>query len=216
MRTTRIRGLVATLVVGLLAGSRFEAPEPEVESVAAPPLRLVLNLSARRLYVYEHGERTHSYTVAVGQPGHRTPTGNFRITRVVWNPWWRPPDRAWARGERPTPPGPNNPMGRVKMYFRDLYYIHGTPHTGTLGRAVSHGCVRMSNANAIALARLVHKYGSPGVSEETIDRLVAHSSRTRTIWLERPIPLEVVWGSAAVPDGSAGRYAVAGVPGSSS
>ena len=176
----------------------------------APGLKLVLNIAARRLHVYENGERTRTYTVSVGKPGHRTPVGSYRISRVEWNPWWHPPNSPWARGKKPTPPGPRNPMGRVKMYFRNLYFIHGTPETGTLGQAVSHGCVRMSNGNAIALARLVHEYGSPNVSKATIDRLVGNSKATRTIWLKRPIPFEVVSGAAEVHDGQLEIYATEG------
>jgi hypothetical protein len=176
----------------------------------APGLKLVLNIAARRLHVYENGERTRTYTVSVGKPGHRTPVGSYRISRVEWNPWWHPPNSPWARGKKPTPPGPKNPMGRVKMYFRNLYFIHGTPETGTLGQAVSHGCVRMSNGNAIALARLVHEYGSPNVSKATIDRLVGNSKATRTIWLKRPIPFEVVSGAAEVHDGRLEIYATEG------
>jgi hypothetical protein len=176
----------------------------------APGLKLVLNIAARRLHVYENGERTRTYTVSVGKPGHRTPVGSYRISRVEWNPWWHPPNSPWARGKKPTPPGPRNPMGRVKMYFRNLYFIHGTPETGTLGQAVSHGCVRMSNGNAIALARLVHEYGSPNVSKATIDRLVGNSKATRTIWLKRPIPFEVVSGAAEVHDGRLEIYATEG------
>lgn len=192
-----IIGLLGTIGTALLAGSRARAEE----DASAASLRLVLNLSARRLHVYENGERTRSYTVSVGKPKHRTPVGSYRISRVVWNPWWHPPNSKWARGKKPTPPGPSNPMGRVKMYFRELYYIHGTPQTGSLGQAVSHGCVRMSNSNAIALARKVHEHGSPNVKPSVIDKLVSNSRSTRTIWLKKPVPFQVRSSSAEVNDG---------------
>lgn len=191
----RVRTLAATLMVTALAGAGLDSRTAERE--AAPGLRLVLNAAAYRLDVYEGGERTRSYTVAVGMPGHRTPSGSFRISKIIWNPWWNPPSRAWARDAQRTPPGPGNPMGRVKMYFRNLYFIHGTPNEASLGSAASHGCVRMANEDAIELARLVHRYGSPEVSRSTIDGLVEDSRDTRTIHLARPIPLEIVYGGAA-------------------
>ncbi len=200
MRMERKRSVVAAVVLGLLAmtgGERAEQP------VAA--MKIVVNTSTKKLHVYENGERTRTYTVAVGKKGHRTPTGTYSISRVIWNPWWRPPAREWARGKKVTPPGPNNPMGRVKMYFRELYFIHGTPHSGTLGQAVSHGCVRMSNSDAIELARLVHKYGG-GATTTLIDRLVNNSKATREIWLKRRIPVEIVAGNAGLGDGGADRY----------
>lgn len=202
--------MLGAIAAGWVAGVAVDRPVPAAAGIArgvagteaaapAASLRIVVDVAARRLHVYENGERTRTYRVAVGRPGHRTPVGGYAITRVVWNPWWRPPDRAWARGEKDTPPGPDNPMGRVKMYFRDLYYIHGTPAEGSLGRAVSHGCVRLSNADAIELARLVHEYGG-GATPAELDRLVANRKRTRTIWLDRRVPVEIVSRSAAAAE----------------
>jgi len=204
MRFRRGRGLIMTLslaslpIVGLAVNAILPSVRPIAEPPAAPGLRLVINLAARRLYVYENGKRTRTYVVSVGKPGHRTPTGSFRISHVVWNPWWHPPQSKWARGKKVTPPGPGNPMGRVKMYFRSMYYIHGTPETSTLGQPVSHGCVRMYNRDAIALARLVMAHGAPHVSEAEVDRLVANHKATKTIWLRSSVPLQVVSSAAAV------------------
>ncbi|MFO7260757.1 MAG: L,D-transpeptidase [bacterium] len=207
IRTALVLVLAASAASGASgAADRLAAPESE----AAASLRLTLNLAAYRLYVYENGERTRSYRVAVGKPGHRTPTGSYRITRVVWNPWWHPPNRPWARGKKPTPPGPNNPMGRAKLYFMNLYYIHGTPYRKSLGTPASHGCVRMSNSDVIELARLVHEYASPNVSRSLIDRLVANPRMTRTIWLQRPVPFRVYAQRAEVLDGRLEVYASSG------
>jgi len=207
IRTAVVLGLAASVasVAGVRA-DRSAAPESE----AAASLRLTLNLAAYRLYVYENGERTRSYRVAVGKPGHRTPTGSYRISRVVWNPWWHPPNRPWARGKKPTPPGPSNPMGRAKLYFMDLYYIHGTPYRKSLGTPASHGCVRMANSDVIELARLVHEHASPNVSSSLIDRLVANPRMTRTIWLQRPVPFRVYSQRAEVLDGRLEVYAGSG------
>ena len=214
MGTTRNRGIMAALALGLAVGAATErplrqaAPTEAVETAERPAsMKLVLNLSARRLHVYQDGERTRSYTVSVGKPGHRTPTGTYSISRIIWNPWWHPPNSEWARGKKPTPPGPNNPMGRVKMYFRNMYYIHGTPATGSLGEAVSHGCVRMSNSDAMELATLIHEYGSPNLSSSELASLKANSSRTREIRLQRQVPLEVVSSAADVVDGRLEIYA---------
>lgn len=219
MRFRRGRGffltltLASLLIIGLAVRAILPSARVVEEHPEAASLRLVLNLAARRLYVYEDGKRTHTYVVSVGKPGHRTPTGRFRINHLIWNPWWRPPNSKWARGKKAVPPGPGNPMGRVKMYFRDKYYIHGTPETSTLGQPVSHGCVRMYNKDAIALARLIMSYGAPNVSEATIDGLVANPKTTKTYWLRTTVPLQVIASAAAVDgelleiDGSADELA---------
>ncbi len=78
-----------------------------------------------------------------------------------------PPASAWAKKEQPMPPGPGNPMGRVKLNFRPLYFLHGTPVPSSMGSAALHGCIRMHIADAIALARDVLAAG--GVDTATVD-----------------------------------------------
>lgn len=192
---------LATLVaVGLAIHAILPPAARKTEDDSAAALKLVLNLAARRLYVYENGKRTHTYVVSVGMPQHRTPTGSFRVSHMIWNPWWHPPNSKWARGKKPVPPGPSNPMGRVKMYFRDKYYLHGTPATSTLGQPVSHGCVRMYNKDAIALARLILSYGAPNVSKARIDAVVANSKKTTTMRLSSGVPLSIISHSAGIYD----------------
>lgn len=169
-------------------------------------LGLVLNLPAYRLDVYREGERIRSYTVAIGKRTHPTPVGTFRVSHVDWNPWWHPPDSPWAAGREVTPPGPTNPMGRVKIYFRDLYYLHGTPEVGSLGSAASHGCVRMRNEDVIELARLLHRYASPGVPAELLDRLEHDTGATRTLTLERSVLIELRYRVAELRDGRLKLY----------
>jgi lipoprotein-anchoring transpeptidase ErfK/SrfK len=109
-------------------------PTPLARADSAP-ISLALNVPAFRLDVMEDGERTRSYAVAVGSIEYPTPRGQYAITRVEWNPWWIPPESDWARDEKPTPPGPANPMGRVKLHFRPTYYLHGTPSERSIGSA---------------------------------------------------------------------------------
>jgi hypothetical protein len=165
-------------------------------------LHLVLNVAANRLFVYENGERTRAYTVSVGLPGYETPAGDYRINEVIWNPWWHPPNSNWARGRKPEPPGsPTNPMGRVKLLFAPLYYIHGTPETEALGDPASRGCVRMRNTDAIELTYLVHKYASPNVTQETLRQLERSPKQTRSIRLQRPIRFSTYYEVATVENG---------------
>ena len=91
------------------------------------PMRVVVNVPAFRVDVYVGDSVVQSMPIAVGMRSFRTPRGEFSITSVECNPWWIPPDRAWARKEKPTPPGPSNPMGRVKINFQPLYFLHSTP-----------------------------------------------------------------------------------------
>lgn len=167
---------------------------------AQQALRLDLNIPALRLTVYEGDRVLRSYPVAVGMVGHDTPTGSFDVDFAEWNPWWRPPAREWARDEKVTPPGPRNPMGRVKLYFEPLYFIHGTPESASIGTPASHGCVRMRNEDVIALARLIHERSAPSVVPQ-IDGIL-RSGRTRRVDFRTPVPLRIRYEPVEVADGS--------------
>ncbi len=68
--------------------------------------------------------------------------------------------------ESHAPPGPNNPVGLVWIDLSKPHYgIHGTPEPSTIGRTASHGCIRLTNWDALRLARLV-KPGTRVVFEQ--------------------------------------------------
>ena len=164
-------------------------------------LRLLLNVPAYRLDVIDHQQVTRSIPVAVGQPRYRTPLGHFQVDYTVWNPWWRPPPSDWARKERPQPPGWSNPVGRVKLHVSGLVFLHGTPLEDSRGSAASHACVRMSNEDAIALARQVHDRAGPRLSPVLLDSLVADTTRTLTLALSRTVPIDITYRLAEVRGG---------------
>ena len=166
---------------------------------APADLRLVLNIPASRLDVFEHGELTRSYPISAGRREFATPAGKYKISTVIWNPWWHPPKSEWARGEKPTPPGPANPMGRVKINFAPLYYIHGTPHEEDLGIPASHGCIRIGDDDLLELTHLIHKYRTPKVDPALLEKLEANRTMTRNFAV-RPIPFEVVYRLVEVVD----------------
>jgi murein L,D-transpeptidase YcbB/YkuD len=191
---------MGTLAAAVWLGCTAPAMAPAVPA-PADALLLELNIPAFRLDVRAGGRTLRSYRVAVGTRRYPTPVGDYRIDEVVWNPWWHPPDSEWARDRTVTPPGPANPVGRVKLTFRPLYHLHGTPEPESLGTAASHGCVRLSNPDVVELARLVHRSASPDVPDPVLDRLEAEPWRTRTIALAEPVPLRIVYELVEVREG---------------
>ena len=163
-----------------------------------PLVHLDLNLAAYQLDVFLRNERVRSYRIAIGMPGFRTPRGMFEISQLQWNPWWVPPKKAWAKNERVTPPGPNNPMGKVKLPFLPLYFIHGTPDEASLGKASSHGCVRLANGDAIDLATLIQRAFIGSVASDSVLKIVLPGLRTATVKLREPIPVEIRYDLADV------------------
>ena len=197
----RIRGAaVAAFVTGVLAGGGGAATHaaaserPEAAAFAQQGrFSSTVDLSDRTLYVMRGGETVREYPVAIGQRRHPTPTGSFTVRRLIWNPRWVPPDAEWAREKRAREPGdPRNPMGRVKIFFRAPdYYIHGTHETDSLGRAESHGCIRMRNADVIQLARMVMENGGERRSAGWFQRVINRVRNTQDVRLSQPVPLRV-------------------------
>jgi murein L,D-transpeptidase YcbB/YkuD len=171
---------------------------------AAQGLEIRVNLPAYRLDVYRGGERIETYPVAIGSPRYETPQGAYDIRSIEWNPWWNPPKSAWAKDEKRTPPGPSNPMGRAKLEFLPLFYIHGS--SAPVGRAVSHGCIRMQNADVLELARLIAAESGADISTSEIAALEASTKRTRRVALPNPVRVEIVYRLVEEVDGSVMAY----------
>ncbi|MBH8563656.1 L,D-transpeptidase [Nostoc sp. CENA67] len=111
---------------------------------ASVKTQVVVDLSDRRTYVYAGDEVIASYPIAVGKKGWETPTGSFKINHMQHDPIWRHPITG-----KVFPPGSDSPLGERWIGFwsdgRNQIGFHGTPDTGVMGTAVSHGCIRMRN-----------------------------------------------------------------------
>lgn len=177
----RVKRLILLLV------SSFLLP-----SVAEGSLRLKVDLDERELVAFLDGEELERFTVAVGKKAYPTPTGSFNIRKVIWNPSWRPPDSKWARGKTAKPPGhPDNPMKMVKIFFKEPdYYIHGTAEEHSLGKAASHGCIRMSEDEVSRLGKLVMEYGGKPMPEPWYRRIL-RSRSSRAVQLSAPVSIVI-------------------------
>lgn len=167
-------------------------------AIAAPARRvrnisLVVDLSDRMLYVLSADEVVRRFPVSVGEAGYPTPAGRFHIGHMIWNPRWVPPASDWARDKKAEAPGsPGNPMGRVKMFFREPdLYIHGTGLPSSLGRARSHGCIRMRNTDAVELARMLMVNAGADRPQEWYEETIARADTSREVELPRPVALRI-------------------------
>jgi len=179
--------VLATLPVALISSLALRS------SSHAGELSLVADISTRTLTVYRGGEVVKVYDIAVGTGKHPTPVGSYSIHKIVWNPAWIPPDRAWARDKVPQGPGdPENPMRVVKIFFHEPdFFIHGTDATGSLGTAASHGCLRMDPDEAGDLALML--MDDTGISRDwDWVRGILHMGESRTVSLNQSVPMRVI------------------------
>ncbi|MGE0764857.1 MAG: L,D-transpeptidase [Hyphomicrobiaceae bacterium] len=155
-------------------------PRPEISprapSVVAfhsgqAPGTVVIDTSARRLFLVQSGSRALSYPVSVGREGFSW-TGTEKITRMANWPDWHPPAEMRARDPRlpeKMTGGVRNPLGAKALYLGNtLYRIHGTSDARSIGRAASSGCFRMHNSHVVDLA------GRVGIGTKVV---VVRSSR---------------------------------------
>ncbi|ADZ70026.1 L,D-transpeptidase [Polymorphum gilvum] len=119
------------------------------------PGTVVIKNSERRLYLVLGRGQALRYPVAVGQRG-KSWTGQTYIDGKYVKPAWSPP--AVVKRDFPDLPdviaggAPNNPMGVAALTLAgDDYAIHGTNRPGSIGRAVSYGCIRMRNGDILDL-----------------------------------------------------------------
>lgn len=111
---------------------------------------LVVRLGEKRVYVYQGKNSIKSYPIAVGKPGYETPQGSFNIFSRQIDPTFK----NFKTGAI-IPPGKNNPLGNrwigVWSDGKTQIGFHGTNNPESIGRAVSHGCIRMHNKDVMAL-----------------------------------------------------------------
>lgn len=146
--TSRVKATIlsaATLLTLFAAAvpvraQKIAIPEKTDTAAAAQPAAtrmIIVSLEDRRLALVENGEVKAVYPVAVGKASTPSPTGTFTIVNHVVNP-------TYYHHGKVVPPGPENPVGNRWMGLSvPGYGIHGTNVQRSIGKAVSHGCIRV-------------------------------------------------------------------------
>lgn len=164
-------------------------------------IRIEVNIPATQMTVFEGDRPIFIKPVAVGQPRYPTPLLDAEIKRIEWNPWWYPPPAPWAKGDKVTPPGPRNPLGPVKMPISNAILFHGTNKEKSVGRAASHGCMRMLNADAQELAWFLQSRFSQKSDPSLREVYQRNRKQTYVVGLDAAIPVRVIYEPAVVRNG---------------
>lgn len=162
--------------------------------------RIVVNIPATKLYLYENEDVVMEFPVAVGQVIYKTPVGTHELNDIVWNPWWYPPKSDWAKDEVVTPPGPKNPLGPVKMELGDEIRIHGTSKPSSIGRAASHACIRMKSADATKLAWYLQTKLTEKDDESFLAKYKKFSTTTFHVKLNKAVQVNMIYEPVAFQD----------------
>ena len=164
-----------------------------------PQLNMIVNIPARKVMLYDDGKEVARHDIAIGQPRYKTPTGPMEIKTIIWNPWWIPPNSPWARGSSKTPPGPGNPLGPVKMLMQRGIRLHGNNRSSSIGRAASHGCLRMHNETATNLAWYIQKRINE-TDEKFLTQYKKYRRRSFYVNLLNPVIVDIIYKPVEVRD----------------
>lgn len=143
------------------AGSVIQVPNI-APSALPKAAKLVIDKSDSTLRLYDAAGKVYAqFPVSSGSKHDPLPIGDWKILGISRDPPFHyNPKLFWdaKKGDRKAtlPPGPNNPVGRVWIDISKPHYgLHGTPEPGHVGKTESHGCVRMTNWDALQVADAV-------------------------------------------------------------
>jgi len=145
--------------------------EIQVPNIRTPltgkPAQVVVSKSAMTVTALDDaGNIISQYPATIGSEHDPLPIGDWKVTVVQRNPVFHyNPDLFWdadpTHSKANIPAGPNNPVGLVWIGLtKEHYGIHGTPKPDQIGHTESHGCIRLTNWDALELAGMVTK-GTP-------------------------------------------------------
>jgi lipoprotein-anchoring transpeptidase ErfK/SrfK len=151
------------------AGQEVVVANVERSSLPSKISRIEVDSQQQRVMAYDKDHNVVAiYPATVGSEDRPSPEGEFKVTKITENPVYHYDPSLHLRGvhvqeKLNLPPGPNNPVGVVWIDLSaEGYGIHGTPDPDKISKSASHGCIRLTNWDALELARSVSK-GTPVV-----------------------------------------------------
>ncbi len=125
---------------------------------AAPSVAVKIDTKTNMLEVHQGDKLIAAYPVTIGSAKNASPVGEWKVRRITKMPTFRWDREMLQHGQRSgnfhlLPPGPNNPVGVMWIALNKRGIgIHGTNDPDSIGRAASHGCVRLANWDVVRLA----------------------------------------------------------------
>jgi lipoprotein-anchoring transpeptidase ErfK/SrfK len=193
-----------------------EVPENSVlpgPNAVPKDTRVVVNIPAFRMDVFQEGSLVKSYKIGIGYPEFPLPTGLRKAQTIIFNPTWTPPDEPWVAkmknvsvGEKVEAGSKLNPLGPIKIPIGLPSLIHGGKSPAKLGTFASHGCVGLTTAQVQDFAKLLAQVAGTGISDAAIKSYFADKTKTRVVKLDRVVPVELRYETIVVEDGKLHIY----------
>ncbi|HEV8187940.1 MAG TPA: L,D-transpeptidase family protein [Pyrinomonadaceae bacterium] len=176
--------------------------------------RVVVNIPAFRMDLFQDGSLVKSYKVGIGYPEFPLPFGLRKANQIIFNPTWTPPDSPWVEkmknvtaGETVKAGDKDNPLGPIKIPIGLPSLIHGGKSPAKIGKFASHGCVGLTNAQIKDFAALLAKISNTSeVSDSTIAEYLHDPEKTKTVKLSQAVPVELRYETIVLEDGKLHIY----------
>jgi lipoprotein-anchoring transpeptidase ErfK/SrfK len=193
-----------------------EVPENSVlpgPNAVPKDTRVVVNIPAFRMDVFQEGSLVKSYKIGIGYPEFPLPTGLRKAQTIIFNPTWTPPDEPWVAkmknvsvGEKVEAGSKLNPLGPIKIPIGLPSLIHGGKSPAKLGTFASHGCVGLTTAQVQDFAKLLAQVAGTEISDAAVKSYFADKTKTRVVKLDRVVPVELRYETIVVEDGKLHIY----------
>lgn len=182
---------------------------PAVEMLKGPnavpaDTRVVINIPAFRMDLFDDGSLVKSYLVGIGYPQFPLPQGLRKAEEIIFNPTWTPPDSPWVKGVTPgetIPAGSEaNPLGVIKIPIGLPSLIHGGKPPAKIGKFASHGCVGLTNNQVKDFAMQLGKASNTELSQQALAKYLKDDTRTETVELSQAVPVELRYETIVLED----------------
>lgn len=190
---------------GKVETAKFVAGEPEV--------RVTVDVPAFRLTLWQNGKEVKTYKIGVGLVDYPITISERKVSEIIWNPDWIPPNSDWVGERAGVKPGevikasdPRNPLGKLKMPLGSGYLIHEARGPGDLGNLVSHGCIRMMRADLYDLAEKLVAARSLPITAKQLARAKL-TKNTLVGKLEDPLVVDINYDTQVIEGGALHLYA---------
>jgi len=207
--------LMAFVIERWSGSSTGTATSPSLASSSIPvDNRVVVNIPAFRMDLFEDGKLIKSYKVGIGYPEFPLPTGVRKAETIIFNPSWTPPDEPWVEtpgskvkiGKKVEAGDKLNPLGPIKIPIGLPSLIHGGKAPAKLGGFASHGCVGLTTPQVEDFARYLARLSGTDLTDTKIAEYLKDKTETKSVKLSNPIPVELRYDTIVVEDGQLHIY----------
>jgi lipoprotein-anchoring transpeptidase ErfK/SrfK len=187
--------------------------EPSAANAVPKDSRIVVNVPAYRMDVFDGGRLTKSYKIGIGYPEFPLPIGLRKARTIIFNPSWTPPDEPWvakmknvSAGQKVAAGSKLNPLGPIKIPIGGPSLIHGGKSPAKLGTFASHGCVGLTTPQVQDFAKVLAQLGGVELTDAELADYAKTKTETKEVKLARSIPVELRYETITVEDGKLHVY----------